>query len=82
MVSDDSPVNTNNPWFQPWFPSGAKWILSRHSLTFLRGQGSIHPIQADGPWPGLGDHPPGAPALCRGGARKRSTDKAAGLKET
>ena len=23
LVSDDSPVNTNTQWFQPWFPSGA-----------------------------------------------------------
>ena len=31
LVSDDSPLNTNKQWFQPWFQSGAKWILSIHS---------------------------------------------------
>ena len=29
----DSPVNTNEQWFQPWLPSGAKWILSIHGIN-------------------------------------------------
>ena len=30
---NDEPVNTNKEWFQTWFQSGAKWILSIHSIT-------------------------------------------------
>ena len=30
---DDSPANTDEQWFQPWFQSGAKWILSIHSMV-------------------------------------------------
>ena len=30
--NDDFPVDTKKPWFQPWFPSGAKWISSIHSM--------------------------------------------------
>ena len=32
----DSPVNTNKQWFQPWLPTGAKWILSIHSMWCCR----------------------------------------------
>ena len=28
----DFPVNTNRLWFQPWSPSGAKWISSTHRM--------------------------------------------------
>ena len=34
---DDSPVNTNKQWLQPWCPSGAKWTLSIHSEPQLGG---------------------------------------------
>ena len=29
--NDDSPVHINKQWLQPWFQSGAKWILCIHS---------------------------------------------------
>ena len=35
LWNDDSPANANKQWFQPWFQSGAKWILSIHSMGSL-----------------------------------------------
>ena len=35
--NDGSPANSTKQWLQPWFPSGAKWILAIHSGSFLSG---------------------------------------------